>query len=160
MSKNQVIGKNNRLPWSLPADLAYFKNLTMGHPVIMGRKTFESLGRPLQGRENIIVTTNAQYQQPGCKIFHSLDESLAFSSGKQVFVIGGAQVYRQFMPHADRLYITLVNQIIAGDSFFPDINPAGWRLLSQTKGEKSAENPYDFSFLIYDKVVFPTAAID
>jgi Dihydrofolate reductase len=151
MAKNQVIGKGGQLPWQLPADLAYFKRLTTGHPVIMGRNTFESIGKPLAGRKNIVITRDSNFQKEGCIILRSLDAALDFCNGKEVFVIGGAQIYREFLPYADRLYITFINEAFAGDSFFPEFDWSAWRLISKIKGDKNEQNPYDFSFLIYEK---------
>jgi dihydrofolate reductase len=151
MSKNRVIGKDGRLPWSLPDDLAYFKKITMGHPVIMGRKTFESLGKPLPGRENIVITENRNYQPKDCLTLHSIDETIAFCNDKNGFIIGGAQIYRQFLPYAEKLYITFIDEIFDGDSFFPEVNLEMWRLISQTKGKRNEQNPYEYYFLIYVK---------
>ncbi len=151
ISKNRVIGNGGRLPWSLPADLAYFKKITLGHPVIMGRKTFESLGRPLPGRENIIITESRNYKPKDCLTLHSIDEAMAFCNGKNGFVIGGAQIYRQFFPYAEKLYITFIDEAFTGDCFFPEADPKMWRLISQTKGERNEQNPYDYYFLVYAK---------
>ncbi len=151
VSKNGVIGKDGRLPWDLPADLAYFKKTTLGHPVIMGRKTFESLGKPLPGRENVVITRSRNHAPPNCLILHSIDEALTFCEDKHGFIIGGSQIYREFFPYADRLYITLINEDFAGDSFLPVIEPQMWRLISQTKGVRNEQNPYDYSFLVYGK---------
>ncbi len=152
ISKNWVIGKDGRLPWKLPADLAYFKKTTMGHPVIMGRKTFESLGKPLPGRENIVITKSRNYPPQNCLIFHSIDEAKTFCKDENSFIIGGSQTYQEFFPYAERLYITLIDEDFEGDSFFPVIEPQIWRLISQTKGERNEQNPYDYSFLVYGKV--------
>lgn len=151
ISKNRVIGKDGRLPWDLPADLAYFKKITMGHPLIMGRKTFESLGKPLPGRQNVVITKSRNYTPQNCLIMHSIDEAKTFCKDKNSFIIGGSQIYREFFPYADRLYITLINEDFAGDSFFPVIEPQIWRLISQTKGVRNEHNPYDYSFLVYGK---------
>ncbi|HBF36292.1 MAG TPA: dihydrofolate reductase [Firmicutes bacterium] len=151
MSKNRVIGNKGRMPWNLPADLTYFQKMTMGHPVIMGRKTFEAIGRPLPGRENVIITGNQNYQPKDCLILHSIDGAISFCNHKNGFVIGGSQIYQQFLPLADRLYITFINKIFRGDSFFPKIDPQLWQLTSQTQGEQNQQNPYDYSFLVYEK---------
>ena len=110
MDRNRVIGQEGRIPWHLPADLAYFKQLTLGHPVIMGRKSFESLGKPLPDRQNVIITANQIYQKDGCLIVHSIGAALDYCSDQDVFVIGGAQIYQEFIPYADQLYITLIDQ--------------------------------------------------
>ncbi len=111
MDKNRVIGKDNELPWHLPADLKFFKKLPMGHPIVMGRKTHESIGKPLPGRENIIVTRNQEYKAEGCIIIHSVDELIKFAAGEneEIFVIGGAELFKTVFPFADRLYITEID---------------------------------------------------
>jgi dihydrofolate reductase len=154
MDKNRVIGIDNRMPWHLPADLAYFKQMTLGHPVIMGRKTFESIGKPLPGRQNVIITANKDYQKEGCVILHSIDEALAFCLDKDVFVIGGAQIYQDFFPYADRLYLTFIDEVFPGDCFFPEIDDKTWKLVSKIKGERNEKNPYDYYFLVYEKTKY------
>jgi dihydrofolate reductase len=154
MAQNRVIGKDNRMPWRLPADLAYFKRATMGHPVVMGRKTYESIGKPLPGRRNIILTRDPDFRAEGCEIYHSIGEVLALAQAdedQELFIIGGDSVYSAFFPYADRLYLTLLEQYFAGDAFFPEIDPRKWRLVSRTRGETNKKNPYEYSFLIYEK---------
>jgi dihydrofolate reductase len=129
MDQNRVIGKDNRMPWHLPADLAYFKQLTLGHPVIMGRKTFESLGKPLPGRQNIIITANQTYQNADCLVIHTIDEALDYCKDQDAFVIGGAQIYKEFFPSADRLYVTLIEQTFSGDTFFTEITDHLWTIV-------------------------------
>lgn len=154
MAQNRVIGKDNRLPWRLPADMAYFKQTTMGHPVVMGRKTFESISKPLPGRRNIILTRDPHFQSEGCEICYSVEEVLALAqAGKdEFFIIGGDSVYSTFFPFTDRLYLTLIEQSFEGDAFFPEIDAQKWRLVSQTQGENNEKNPYEYSFLIYEAV--------
>lgn len=154
MDRNGAIGKGNRIPWRLPADLAYFKKATLGHTVVMGRKTYESIGRPLPGRENIIITRNTGYKASGCRIFYSFDELLRFLEEKkeEVFVIGGAEIYRQFFPWADKLYITFINAEFNGDKYFPEIDPKKWALRSEAKGKTDEDNPYEYYFRVYEKV--------
>jgi len=123
-SENKVIGKDNRLPWCLPTDMRYFKNITWAMPVIMGRKSFESLGKPLQGRKNIVITRRTDWQPDGVEIVHSIDQAIIVASEldvKEIFVIGGAEIFRAAMPSADRIYLTLVHGNIEGDTFFPEI---------------------------------------
>lgn len=151
MDRNRTIGKDNRMPWRLPADMAYFKKLTTGHSVIMGRKTFESIGKPLPGRRNIIITRDREFAVEGCIVCHSVEEALKFDDGEEVFIIGGAEVYAEFMPHAGRLYITLLEEDFAGDAFFPEINTAVWKLVSKTPGEKNEKNPYTYAFVVFDR---------
>lgn len=121
MSKNKVIGKDNQLPWHLSEDLKRFKQITMGHPVIMGRKTFESLGRPLPGRENIILTRDPHFQAEGIRLIHGMNELNEFQNDKkEYFVIGGAEVYAQTLPLVRKLYLTIIQDVFEGDSFFPN----------------------------------------
>lgn len=155
IAQNRVIGKDNRLPWRLPADLAYFKQTTMGHPVVMGRKTHESIGKPLPGRRNIVLTRDPDFRAEGCEIYHSVEAALAEArsgEGREFFIIGGDSVYSAFFPFADRLYLTLIHKDFEGDAFFPEIVARKWRLVSETKGETNEKNPYEYSFLIYEAV--------
>ena len=154
MDNNRVIGKDNQLPWHLPADLKFFKKTTMGHPIVMGRKTHESIGKPLPGRENIIVTRNERYHSEGCTVFHSVEELIrldAENTDKEIFVIGGAELFRTMFPFADRLYITQIDHEFAGDTYFPDYNESDWYLASSDKGVKDEKNPYDYFYNIYDR---------
>jgi dihydrofolate reductase len=150
MDRNRIIGQDGHIPWRLPADLAYFKQLTLGHSVIMGRKTFESIGKSLPGRENVIITRDKDYQKENCLVLHSFNETLNYCAGKNVFVIGGAQIYREFFPYADWLYITRIEESFPGDSFFPEIDSKLWKLVSKTRGERNEKNPYEYYFLIYE----------
>jgi dihydrofolate reductase len=123
-ARNGVIGLDNRMPWHLPEDLAYFKRVTLGKPVVMGRKTFESIGRPLPGRLNIVVTRNPDWQAAGVQVAHSLDAALALAAAaapEEIMLIGGAELYRQALPQADVLYLTEIDAEFAGDAFFPEV---------------------------------------
>lgn len=151
MSEDRVIGVKNTLPWHLPADLKYFRQVTTGHPVVMGRKTYESIGKPLPGRENIILTRQADYEVAGCRVIHSMDEILGETQG-EMFVIGGAEIFKETLPYADRLYITMIHGAFAGDTYFPEIDPAQWRLVSETKGTVDEKNVYEHEFLVYERV--------
>ncbi|WP_246941861.1 dihydrofolate reductase [Bacillus pinisoli] len=153
MDDNQVIGKNNELPWHLPADLAYFKKVTMGKPIIMGRKTHESIGRALPGRENIIVTRNANYHSEGCKVVHQLDDlkSLAEEANEELFVIGGAELFKELLPMTDRLYITHIHHSFEGDTYFPTIDWNEWKVVDKETGIKDEKNPYDYEFVVYER---------
>jgi dihydrofolate reductase len=153
MDDNRVIGKNNQLPWRLPEDLKFFKKVTMGHPIAMGRKTHESIGRMLPGRENIIITRNLEYQQQGCTIFYSIQDFVenCRSLDKEVFVIGGAEIFKETFPYADRLYLTHIHEEFDGDTFFPEFDFNKWELKSSEKGIKDEKNPYDYEFCIYDR---------
>ena len=121
VSKNWVIGNNNTLIWKLPADLKRFKEITSGHPVIMGRKTYESIGRPLPNRRNIIITRDVNYSVDGCEVTHSLTDALELVKDSEVFIIGGGEIYQQSMSIADRIYLTIVHENFNGDTYFPEI---------------------------------------
>jgi dihydrofolate reductase len=153
MDRKGVIGKKNQLPWHLPEDMRYFKKTTMGRPVVMGRKTFEAIGKPLPGRKNIVLTKNARFHPPGCTVFRRLDEFLDYAAGakEEIFVIGGAEIFRQLLPYAERLYITRIHHDFEGDAFFPETDWREWKLASRTKGIKDEKNPYDYEFLVYVK---------
>ncbi|MCH6269212.1 MULTISPECIES: dihydrofolate reductase [Neobacillus] len=155
MDQNRVIGKNNQLPWHLPEDLKFFKRVTMGHPIAMGRKTHESIGRVLPGRENIIITRQKEYRPEECTVFTSVDEFVRYSKEQndEIFVIGGAEIFKETFPFADRLYITFINEEFSGDTFFPEFNENNWMLVSSEKGLKDEKNPYDYEFRIYDRRV-------
>ena len=151
MATNRVIGKDNTLPWRLPADLQHFKAVTMSHPIIMGRKTYESIGRPLPGRRNIVVTRDASYQAEGCDVFHSLDDVVAaVQSEKDVFVIGGANIYETLMPRVDRLYLTMVHAEVEGDAFFPEVE-SQFTEISRVNHKADEKNEYDYSFITFDR---------
>jgi dihydrofolate reductase len=149
--ENWVIGLNNQMPWHLPADLAYFKKTTTGHAVVMGRKTFESIGRPLPNRTNIILTRDQGFQAEGCQVIHSLETALQYSQQEDLFIIGGAQVYEQFLPHASRVYLTFIDQSFTGDTFFPELNDQ-WLLVSTEKHNPDEKNKYRYEFRVYDKI--------
>ncbi len=151
LDRNRVIGRENQLPWRLPADLKRFRALTMGKPVIMGRKTFESIGRPLPGRHNIIMTRNEGFQAEGCTVVHSLAEALKVAGGGEVMVIGGAAIYALFLPQAERLYLTWIDADFAGDTFFPEIRDEEWQEVSRELFEADENNPYRFNFVIMDR---------
>jgi dihydrofolate reductase len=153
MDENKVIGKNNQLPWHLPADLAYFKQVTMGHPIIMGRKTHESIGRVLPGRENVILTRNRDYFAEGCTIIHSIDDLVEWEKRQndEIFVIGGAEIFKQTLPITEKLYITKIHHHFTGDTYFPEYDESDWELIWQQKGVKDEKNPYDYDFVIYER---------
>ena len=128
MSNNGVIGKDGGLPWHLPDDFAFFKKTTLGHPIIMGRKTFESLGRPLPGRTNIVITKNPDYKAEGCTVFHTVDEVLEFVKDQDAFVIGGAEIYKQFDAKTEKLFVTLVDAEVEGDTYYHNPKLYGWEV--------------------------------
>ena len=152
IGKNNELGKGNELLWSMPADMKHFKETTSGHPVIMGRKTYESIGKALPNRRNIIITRNESYSAEGIEISHSLEKALRQAQDKQeVFIIGGAEIYTQAMPYADKLYITHIDaEDKKADSFFPPIEKE-WRETSREEHKADKKNPYDYTFVVYEK---------
>jgi len=151
MDQNQLIGKGNELPWRLPADLAFFKKNTQGHPVIMGRKTFDSLGRPLPNRENIIISRDRELTIPNCVVVHSIDEAIAHVKDNKAFVIGGAEIYKLFLPVADELIVTRVHHTFDGDTHFPDVNWNEWKLTDEQIGQVDEKNVYHHTFQFYSR---------
>jgi dihydrofolate reductase len=156
MDKNGVIGVNGRLPWHLPDDMKWFREQTIGKPVIMGRKTFESIPekfRPLPGRHNIIHTRNVKFHAEGATIVHSLGEALAAAGNvAEVMIIGGAELYAQFLPQADRIYLTQIDAAFEGDASFPEITPSAWRERWRQVHEPDKNHPYRFSWVILERV--------
>jgi dihydrofolate reductase len=152
MAENRVIGRNNALPWHLPEDLKRFKRLTLGHAVIMGRRNYESIGRPLPGRRNIVVTRRPDYEAPGCVVVHSPAEALAAAEDdEEIFVIGGAELYAQFLPSAHRLYLTLVHAEVDGDTLFPAFDWSDWQETARETHPPDARHPYAYSFLVLER---------
>jgi dihydrofolate reductase len=151
MDENQLIGRGNELPWHLPADLQHFKRVTMGRPVIMGRKTFESIGRPLPGRKNVILTRQQDYSADGCDVIHSIEE-LASYGVDELFVIGGAQLFAKLLPMARRMYVTRIGHAFEGDAYFPEIDWSNWQLISETEGTVDEKNRYPHIFQVYERV--------
>lgn len=150
MSDNRVIGINNQLPWRLPADLRHFKSLTTGHPILMGRKTYESIGRPLPNRINIIITRNPALTIPDCIVvttFEAALERAAALEKQEIFIIGGAEVYQQSLPFLDRIYLTVVHDNFEGDAFFPVLDMQIWKQIESTTYASDDENPYSYSFI-------------
>ena len=152
-SQNGVIGVNNKLPWYLPADLKRFKEITVGHTVVMGRKTFQSiiarLGKPLPNRRNIVLTRDESYAYPRVEVIHSLSDLLDID--EELHVIGGAEIYRQLIDRVDRLYMTEVKANIDGDTYFPAIDMCDWREVSREQFKADDKNQYDFDFVVYDR---------
>jgi len=152
LARNRVIGIENRLPWKLPEDLAHFKALTLGHPIIMGRKTFESLGRPLPGRTNIVITRNPDYAPTGCLIAASIADAVALCGDvPEVFFIGGAELYRQVLPLADRLYLTEVQIDAEGDAWFPEYDRSDFREVSRLANRGEKGDRLEFDFVVYER---------
>jgi dihydrofolate reductase len=156
LAENRVIGIENRLPWRLPEDLAHFKAVTLGHPVVMGRKTFESLGRPLPGRRNVVVTRNPDWHAAGAERADSLAAAFArCADATEVFVIGGADIYRQALPLVERLFLTEIAIAPEGDAWFPEFDRSAFREISRAtqRGEKG--DPLEFAFVVYEKTSTP-----
>ncbi len=152
MADNGVIGRNNRLPWRLSADLQRFKALTMGKPIVMGRKTWESIGRPLPGRTNIVVTRDVGYRAEGCVVVHSVDQALEVAAGSdEVMVIGGANLYQQLLGRADRLYLTQVRADVEGDAWFPGFDRAQWREVERESHSRDEKNEFDYAFVTLER---------
>lgn len=150
--KERVIGQDNQMPWHLPADLAYFKKVTGGQTIVMGRKTFESIGRALPNRRNIVLTTSPSFQAEGCEVVHSISDILTIGKNeKELFIIGGSKLYEEMMPYADRLYITHIHHSFEGDRYFPHYDEDEWTIVSCEKGHSDEKNPYNYEFVVYDR---------
>lgn len=168
MSENRVIGREGDLPWHLPADLKHFKETTRGHPVIMGRKTFESLDRPLPNRTNILITRNPNYEVDGVIVVRSLDEAIRAAEGesesesesefelddaeREIFILGGEELFRQALCRADRMYLTIVHAELDGDTHFPDFDPANWQLVNESHHPADEDNEYQCTFQTLKRV--------
>ena len=154
MATNRTIGIDKKMPWHLSADLKQFKKITLGHPIIMGRKTFESIGRPLPGRKNIIISRDPEYQQAGCWVFNSLELALQNCATEQeVFVIGGATLYAATLDLADKLYITQINQAFDGDTWFPALQTERWQEVTREDINDDSSVDFDYSFIEYQRIV-------
>ncbi|MFL5352178.1 dihydrofolate reductase [Archangium sp.] len=150
MAANRCIGKDNTLPWRLPADLKRFKQLTMGHTLVMGRKTYESIGRPLPGRTMVVLTRQKDYAPEGVQVAHSLEQALELARGGEVFIAGGADLYQQTLGRVRRLYLTRIERDYEGDTFFPEMDLSGWRLVEEEHHPATATEP-PFTFLTYKR---------
>jgi dihydrofolate reductase len=156
-ANNRVIGKDNQLIWYLPNDLKHFKAITSGHPVIMGRKTFDSIGRLLPNRKNIIITRNAEYQVEGAHVFNSLEEAInSCDQGEEIFIIGGSEIYGQALALAHKIYLTELLHDFEGDAFFPEINFEEWILISEEVGVTDEKNKWEHRFKLYNRHLAPT----
>lgn len=150
---SNAIGKDNRLLWHLPNDLQFFKRTTLGHPIIMGRKTYESVGKPLPNRRNIIITRQPDYAVEGAEVVHSLQEALALCIGNaEVFIVGGAEIYKQALPILGRIYITRVHTELTGDTFFPDFDEREWVLISEENHAPDERHAYAYTFMVYERM--------
>ena len=153
MAENRVIGRDNSLPWRLPADLKHFKALTVGKPIVMGRKTWESLPGLLPDRHHIVITGNESYQAEGCSVVHTVEEALAVAGdAPEVMIVGGAAFYEQMLPRAQRIYLTLVHAEIEGDAWFPAYDADEWQELEREHYPADEKNPYAYTFLTLQRV--------
>jgi dihydrofolate reductase len=151
-ARNGVIGRGNQLPWHLPEDLAHFKRTTMGRPIVMGRKTWESIGRPLPGRRSLVVSRDPHYTAPGAEVVASLDEALARTAAEpEVFVIGGAQLYAAAVPRAQRLVLTQIAADFEGDAFFPAPGTNEWQEVARESHPATAQRPWGYAFVTYER---------
>lgn len=154
MSQNHVIGRDNELPWHLPADLKHFKAITMGKPILMGRKTYESIGRPLPGRLNLILSRQTDLDIDGCTVVATVNRAIELAmkiGANELIIIGGAQLYAQTIDQADCLYLTMVQTTLEGDAFFPEFNPSEWSLVESQSCRADENNAYDYNFLRYQR---------
>jgi dihydrofolate reductase len=155
MANNRVIGQNNQMPWHLPADLQHFKQITLNKPVIMGRKTFESIGRPLPNRRNIIISRDKAYQAEDIEVVSSVEAALELTkSCDEIMVIGGGLIYEQFLPMCDKLYLTFIDLEVTGDTCFPDYEKvANWQILESQQNEPNEKNNYSYKFVTLQKKI-------
>lgn len=156
MARNRVIGQNNKLPWRLPADLKHFKFLTMGHTIVMGRKTYESIGRPLPGRANIIITHQTSFEAPGAIVVNSVEDALRIceetsTPNNESFIIGGEKLYQQTLRHCQRMYITEIQKDFEGDTFFPEFNADDWEEIQRDKHFSENNNNMEYHFVVLDR---------
>ena len=151
-STNNVIGAKGDLPWRLSADLKRFKALTMGKPIVMGRKTYESIGRPLPGRQNIVITRQDNYAPEGCTVVQSVEGAIAAANAPEIMIIGGGHIYEAFMPMAERIYLTRVDADIDGDTYFPEISGDQWQEVARQEQAADADNDYDVVFMEYARI--------
>lgn len=152
VSENSVIGRDNGLPWRLPADMRHFKSLTTGHAVVMGRRTYDTLTEPLPDRRNIVVSRDPTRRYRGAEVVGSLNEALALAAGDdEVFVAGGAEIYRLALPRADRIYLTVVHATVEGDTFFPDVDLDEWQLAEDVRHASDARHAHPYSFRVYHR---------
>ncbi|AWB44840.1 dihydrofolate reductase [Paenibacillus sp. CAA11] len=153
MAKNRVIGRDNKLPWRLPSDLAFFKAQTTGKIIVMGRKTWESMGsKPLPNRTNLVLTRDKAFKPKGAEAIYSIEQVLELSKEQEVMIIGGSEIFLLFLPLADRLLVTLINEEIEGDVVMPDFDLSKFELTDEKQGVRDEKNPYDYRFLTYDRI--------
>ena len=161
MGRNRVIGRDNKLPWHMPADLAHFKKTTMGKPILMGRKTWESIGKVLPGRLNIVLTAQVGYHAEGATVVNNIDEAIAAcESAEELMVIGGAGVYLALLPRAQKIYLTLIDEDFDGDTLFPQLDEQEWIEEAREDHASDEKNPYDYSFRVFRKAAIINANPD
>ena len=171
MGKNRVIGKDNKMPWHLPADLQWFKSTTMNSPIVMGRKTYESIGRPLPGRLNIVLSRDPELTIEGCEVVNSAEQAIQLAQAdiaksnqdadnkdpdsqtkaKEIFITGGAYLYELFLPKAKRLYLTLIDEVFEGDTYFADYEAFDWEELTRQDFQADDKNPHDYAFVVLER---------
>jgi len=153
IANHRIMGRNNQLPWHLPADLQHFKAVTLNKPIVMGRKTYESIGKPLPERTNIILTNNLNYQAPGCYVIHSFDEVLKIiPDAEEILIIGGATLFEVYLPLVQRMYLTVIDAEVEGDTFFPHFDEKEWKVISQEDHLADSKNIYPYSFLLLERL--------
>lgn len=153
MGRDRVIGRDNQLPWHLPADLQHFKRVTMGKPILMGRLTYESIGKPLPGRRNVVITRDTAFAAPGCEVVNSIEAALAaVADVEEVMVIGGASFYHQMLPQADRLYLTFIDADFDGDAWFPQWDAGEWREMEREEHAPDERNPHAYAFVVLERI--------
>lgn len=153
-STNNVIGKNNQLPWSLPNDMKFFKNITWAMPVLMGRKSFESLGKPLPGRLNVVITRQNNWKPEGATVVHSVEDAIKVATAadyNEAFIIGGGEIFKEAMPVADKIYLTRVDVNLEGDAFFPVMNPKEWLMVSEQSFPTDEKHAYAYHFQLWER---------
>jgi dihydrofolate reductase len=153
IDKCGLIGEHNHLPWKIREDLQHFRETTLGHPVVMGKKTWFSLGKPLDGRTNIILTHDLDFHVPGCQVAYSVEQILDECAGEDIFIIGGASVFQQFLPHATMIYLTRIDYEFWGDTFFPEVDWQQWEIISYER--KATDQGYDLAFELWEKRLVP-----
>lgn len=151
MAKHRVIGLQNKMPWHMPADLKHFKAVTMGKPVLMGRKTFESLGRALPGRQNLVISTNPMYEAKGAHVYTTLVDAMDAAEGNEVMVIGGGHIFEQMLPWAHTMHLTYIDLDVEGDAFFPEWSEIQWRETVREVHRADGQNPYDYTFITLER---------
>lgn len=155
VSLNNVIGINNGLPWKMPDDTAYFKNKTMGHHVVTGRKNYEAEGKALPGRVNLVLTRNRHFQIPDGEVFHKIEDAIEFAKKAEedeLFIVGGEEIYNLAMPLTDRIYLTRIHTKVEGDTYYPALDYSTWKEISKSEHKKDTKNPFGYDFIVYESI--------